>query len=194
MPPVNEERRALLADAAITVIARMGPPGLSHRAVDEEAEVPRGTTSNYFRTRQALLVAALTRVVGLHLGWIAEQRAKFDGPLDRDGVADVMAAVVEQATTTHRAQYIAMFELALESTRRPELQAVMPEVLGTAVSVMQAAHRGTEPDELELRMVAMFYNGAVFTSLVVPHLLGGLLPRDITRAMLRLVLGGDKRV
>lgn len=193
MPPVNEERRALLADAAITVIARSGPPGLSHRAVDEEADVPRGTTSNYFRTRHALLVAALTRVAGLHLGWIAEERAKFDGPLDIDGVAEVMAAVVEQATTTHRAQYIAMFELALESTRRPELQAVMPEVLGTAVNVMQAVHHGTEPDELELRMVAMFYNGAVFTSLVVPHLLGGLLPRDITRAMLRLVLGGDKR-
>lgn len=192
MPPVNEERRALLADAAITVIARSGPPGLSHRAVDEEAEVPRGTTSNYFRTRHALLVAALTRVAGLHLGWVAEERAKFDGPLDRDGVAEVMAAVVEQATTIHRPQYIALFELALESTRRPELQAVMPEVLGGAVNVLKEAHRGTEPNELELRMVGMFYNGAVFTSLVVPHLLGGLAPRDITRSMLHLVLTGDR--
>ncbi|MFC4947239.1 TetR/AcrR family transcriptional regulator [Pseudonocardia sp. GCM10023141] len=190
MPPVNEERRALLADAALTVIARLGPPGLSHRAVDEEAAVPKGTTSNYFRTRQALLVAALTRVAGLHLGWIAEERAKFDGPLDRDGVAEVMSAVVEQAITTHRAQYIALFELALESTRRPELLEIMPEVFGSAVGVLQEAHRSTEPNALELRMVAMFYNGAVFTSLVVPNLLGGLAPRDITRAMLRLVLTG----
>jgi hypothetical protein len=42
-------------------------------------------------------------------------------------------------------------------------------------------------------MVAMFYNGAIFTSLVVPQLLGGLEPGAITRSMLRLVLADDVR-
>jgi len=193
VPPINEERRALVADAALDVIARLGTAGLSHRSVDEAAGVPNGTTSNYFRTRAALLEAALRRVVGLHFGWITASRAKVDGPLDTDGIAAVMGAVVEQATTVHRAQYIAMFELALESTRRPELGAVMPDVFRSAVGVLTDAHRGVDPSPLELRMVAMFYNGAVFTSLVVPQLLGGLEPGDITRSMLRLVLAGADR-
>jgi DNA-binding transcriptional regulator YbjK len=188
VPPVNEERRTLLADAALSVIARLGTAGLSHRTVDEEADVPRGTASNYFRTRQALLEAALRRVVGLHFGWIAEQRAAVTGPLDTAGIAVVMAAVIDQATTTHRAQYIAMFELALESTRSPALRAIMPEVFSTAESVLRDAHDGAAPSAMELRMVAMFYNGAVFTSLVVPQLLNGLAPGEISRSMLERVL------
>ncbi|MEM9696644.1 MAG: TetR/AcrR family transcriptional regulator, partial [Myxococcota bacterium] len=49
----NEVRRRALCDAAIRVIAREGGRGLTHRAVDREAAVPRCTTSNYFRTRAA---------------------------------------------------------------------------------------------------------------------------------------------
>lgn len=193
MPPVNEERRALLADSALAVIARDGTPGLSHRAVDEEARVPKGTTSNYFRTRQALVVAALTRVTNLHFGWITEQRARHAGPLDRAGTAEVMAAVIEQATTTHREQYLAMFELALESTRRPELRDVMPEVFSRAIAVMREAHGSGEstPSDLEVRMVGMFYNGAVFTSLVMPQVIEGFDAGEIARTMLRLVLSGE---
>jgi hypothetical protein len=72
-----------------------------------------------------------------------------------------MGAVAEQATTVRRAQCIAMFELALESTRRPELCAVMPDVFRSAVGVPTDAHRGVDPSPLEQRMVAMFHNGAV---------------------------------
>jgi DNA-binding transcriptional regulator YbjK len=52
-----------LADAAVEVVGRLGSHGLSHRAVDDSAGVPRGTTSNYFRSREMLLAAALTTVV-----------------------------------------------------------------------------------------------------------------------------------
>jgi len=50
----NEARRALLADAGIAVLAREGSRGLTHRAIDAEAGVPVGTTSNYFRSRKSL--------------------------------------------------------------------------------------------------------------------------------------------
>lgn len=48
-------RRTLLADAALDVLADEGMRGLTHRAVDRRAAMPPGTTSAYFRTRAALL-------------------------------------------------------------------------------------------------------------------------------------------
>ena len=89
MPPSNQQRRDELTDAAIEVVARHGLHGLSHRAVDEQAEVPRGTTSNYFRSREALLAAAVQRIVDLHFALIAELRAQHAERADTAGVADL---------------------------------------------------------------------------------------------------------
>lgn len=60
---VTTDRRTVLADAAIHVLAEEGMRGLTHRAVDRAAALPPGTTSAYFRTRQALLTALVRRLV-----------------------------------------------------------------------------------------------------------------------------------
>ncbi|MHC3389018.1 TetR/AcrR family transcriptional regulator [Streptomyces lavendulocolor] len=55
-------RADLIADAALTLLAERGMRGLTHRAVDEAAGLPQGSTSNYARTRQALLETAVRRL------------------------------------------------------------------------------------------------------------------------------------
>ncbi len=55
-------RPELVADAAVTVLARGGLRGLTHRAVDAEAGLPAGSTSNCFRSRTALLEAVVVRL------------------------------------------------------------------------------------------------------------------------------------
>lgn len=57
------DRRALLAEAAVRVVARDGLRGLTHRAVDAEAGLPVGSASNVFRSREALLGGIGTRLV-----------------------------------------------------------------------------------------------------------------------------------
>lgn len=52
----------LVADAALTLLADRGMRGLTHRAVDETAGLPQGSTSNVARTRQALLELAVRRL------------------------------------------------------------------------------------------------------------------------------------
>ena len=64
--PANPERRTQILDAAIDILCDDGVGGLTHRQVDSRAGVPAGTTSNYFRTRQALLEATAQRTVDLH--------------------------------------------------------------------------------------------------------------------------------
>jgi AcrR family transcriptional regulator len=55
-------RREEVLDAAVRVTAAGGIRGLTHRAVDAEGDLPPGTASNYFRSKQALTTAAFERL------------------------------------------------------------------------------------------------------------------------------------
>jgi AcrR family transcriptional regulator len=62
---MTSTRAQRIADAAIALLAERGLRGLTHRAVDEAAGLPPGSTSNHARTRAALLSAALDRLAEL---------------------------------------------------------------------------------------------------------------------------------
>ncbi|MDH2427445.1 TetR/AcrR family transcriptional regulator [Sphaerisporangium sp. TRM90804] len=64
-------REELVADAAITLLVERGMRGLTHRAVDEAAGLPLGSTSNLARTRAALLALTLARLTALEEGYFA---------------------------------------------------------------------------------------------------------------------------
>lgn len=116
----NEERRRLLADAGVSVLARHGARGLTHRAVDRAAEVPPGTASNYFRSRDAL-IAALVRRIGERLAPTPEDlAARAHQDADRELFADYLRDIVRRLTA-NREVTLALFELRLESSRRPEV-------------------------------------------------------------------------
>ncbi len=70
MSPASTElsprRREILA-AATTVLAQQGNRGLTHRAVDRQAGLPEGSSSAYYRSRDALL-GALGDFVANRLG------------------------------------------------------------------------------------------------------------------------------
>lgn len=55
-------RRILLADTAIGVIATEGLRGLTHRAVDDDAGLPVGSTSNCYGTRNDLVTGIASRI------------------------------------------------------------------------------------------------------------------------------------
>ncbi|WP_435971257.1 TetR/AcrR family transcriptional regulator [Streptomyces sp. Qhu_M48] len=58
-------RAERIGDAALDLLVERGMRGLTHRAVDERAGLPQGSTSNHARTRQALLETAVRRQVEL---------------------------------------------------------------------------------------------------------------------------------
>ena len=120
----NEARRNALADAGITVLAREGSRGLTHRAIDEEAGVPTGTASNYFRTRDAL-IAGLFERIGIRLAPTpADLAERAPKPPSRALFADYVRDIVRRLLT-ERDVTLALFELRLESARRPELAALL---------------------------------------------------------------------
>ncbi|MEV6051805.1 TetR/AcrR family transcriptional regulator [Streptomyces sp. NPDC052107] len=118
----SASRADLVADAALALLAERGMRGLTHRAVDEAARLPLGSTSNVARTRQALLELAVRRHAEREARVLdlAEMPDPRGGP---DALADGLALAVHRSLTRGRDLLIARYELALEATRRPELRA-----------------------------------------------------------------------
>ncbi|MFD8983731.1 TetR/AcrR family transcriptional regulator [Streptomyces sp. NPDC059564] len=128
----NPERRAALLDAAIEVLAREGSRGLTLRAVDKEAGVPTGTASNYFAHRGQLLVQILHRTRER----LTPDPADLEGPLDTETLLRRLLERMRRERSVH----IAVLELRLEATRRPELQVELARFLGAELEANIAGH------------------------------------------------------
>ncbi|MFI1170294.1 TetR/AcrR family transcriptional regulator [Streptomyces melanogenes] len=120
-PSSAPDRRTVIADTAINLVATAGLRGLTHRAVDSAAGLPAGSTSYYFRTRAALIGACYQRLAELDLGDIEGGGALAAAPPDREAVAAVLAGLLHHWLTVGRERQLARFELSLEAARNPEL-------------------------------------------------------------------------
>ncbi|MFI6576862.1 TetR/AcrR family transcriptional regulator [Nocardiopsis sp. NPDC050513] len=121
MPNPNE-RVELIAATAVELIADRGLRGLTHRAVDEAAGLPPGSTSYHARTRLRLIETALT--------WLVDQEERDTMSLlsqiraDRAEAARLAARFLRVSATRDRKRSLARYELALEAGRNPELREI----------------------------------------------------------------------
>jgi AcrR family transcriptional regulator len=115
-------RREDLLDAAISVLGESGIHGLTHRAVDTAAGLPAGSTSNHFRTRNALLNAVVVR-------FAARERANWDDiaaavcPTTPAELAQAAVAFAHDATGPHRTLTLARYAILVEAGIHPSLRA-----------------------------------------------------------------------
>jgi len=166
MPP-NPERRNQMLDAAIDILCDEGVGGLTHRQVDSRAGLPVGTTSNYFRTRNALLEATAARTVDLHWQRVEALQSAI-GRLTRDALKALMIRMLEPDEQFRR-WTLARFELFMESTRREELRPLMKELQAAAVKsatlIFEAAGFTPAPDRMD--ELSRLLNGFVFSNLTM---------------------------
>ena len=185
-------RTRQVGDAAIAVLADQGARGLTHRAVDRAAGLPPGTTSNYARTREALLTLALARIAeldatqgaaGLYENGISgpgmsgpgmsgsgmsgsgASGSEMSGSELAEGLARMLHRMVTDPKARRRTR--ARFELALEATRRPELRAAYDE-MGRAFRVqavrLLAAAGSAHPERAAWTLIA-WVEGTAFYAL-----------------------------
>ncbi|MEV7023746.1 TetR/AcrR family transcriptional regulator [Kitasatospora sp. NPDC093558] len=157
-------RPTLIADAAIALIAERGLRGLTHRAVDEAAGLPTGSTSNLARTRAALLELALTRIAALEHAGFTDPALLPGSP--RELLTQTAADGLHQALTTGRALTVARFELALEAARRPELRDVYDR-LGARfldVATILLARCGSPEPAADARRLIRWCDGVLFNA------------------------------
>ena len=116
MPAATRERAL---EAAVQLLGAQGVRALTHARVDERAGLPPGSTSNWFRTRRALL--------GGIVDWIAERERADLEPAAMPPISGVgeliegLCAMTEMQTGPFAARTRARYALFLELTDDPEL-------------------------------------------------------------------------
>ena len=115
-------RREDLLDAAIAVLGERGIHALTHRAVDAAAGLSAGSTSNHFRTRDALLDAVVER-------FAARERANWEdlatrlAPTTPQELAQALTAFAQEATGAHRTLTLARYAILIQAGIQPALRA-----------------------------------------------------------------------
>jgi DNA-binding transcriptional regulator YbjK len=187
----NPERRAALVDAGIEVLAREGARGLTFRAVDAEAGVPVGTASNYFASRDDLLRQIDGR---LHRRLAPDPEVLGDlmtAPRDRSLVAALMHDLMSRATGD-RTGYLALLELRLEATRRPELRASYTESVRGDLEFGMRFHReaGLPGGDETVAVLYLAMLGLWVDHLTLPGVLDGVLPGvSVPEGLVELIVG-----
>jgi len=108
-------------DAAIEVLGNEGIHALTHLRVDRHAGLPRGSTSNAFRTRAALIRGVVEHMIAIERPLV---EASF-APSTEEQLVDALAALAGRLVGQDRTRTAARLALYLEAARDPELRAAL---------------------------------------------------------------------
>lgn len=106
-------------DSAIELLGSRGLRSMTHARIDEHAGLPRGSTSNYFRTRAALLDGVVN--------WLTDQELAGASPdfdpatASADDLIDFLCALITVQTVSFRSRTIARYTLFLEGANNAAL-------------------------------------------------------------------------
>lgn len=193
--PTLTPRMQVLLDAAVEVLAAQGLRGLTHRAVDAQAGLPIGSCSAYLRTRQALLTALASYVVGQVRRDIAELGSRLDEEPNIEQAALETASMFSE-WLRQPALLLARLELGLEAIRSPELAAEFAQqraALATVVTDLVARRRPEQAAEMADILIAAL-DGVLIEAFRKPAQSRVDYIERSLRALLDVVLGGDPAV
>lgn len=181
-------RRDQVLDAAIDVLATAGARGLTYQAVDGQAGVPAGTTSNYFRNRAALIdgvVEYLAELDRTDLG----QLAGPSRPISPEEFVTALAGVVRQATGPGRARTTARYVLVLEAVARPATGEALARGRATIVEWGAAwlAEFGSPAPAEHAKLLTDYMDGAMLHQLTFPS--PDFEPEPAIRTILAALIG-----
>jgi AcrR family transcriptional regulator len=162
-------RREDLLDAAITVLGERGIHALSHRAVDAEAGLPAGSTSNHFRTRDALLDAVVER-------FAARERANWEdlaarlAPTTPQELAQALTVFAQEATGAQRILTLSRYAILIQAGIQPALRAQLLRTGGrvNAYFFNWLRTAGSTDPERVAPIIMNHWTGLVLHQLAVP--------------------------
>jgi AcrR family transcriptional regulator len=165
---LDRERRLL--DAAIDVLGTRGIRQLTHRAVDVAADLPIGSTSNRFRTRESLLVGVLRRILERETAMWTRLAIGIRTPTV-EAVASAIGRLVEELTDGGRVLSQARRAVFVEATHRPALRseiAHLEDEIGVWM-VPLLSELGTSDPTRDVHHLLALMDGLVINQLTSPR-------------------------
>jgi DNA-binding transcriptional regulator YbjK len=162
-------RRERVLDAAICVLGDHGVRAVTHRAVDAAAGLPAGSTSNHFRTRDALFDGIVERFVARErTNWEA-LAARLD-PRSPADLAHALAEFAREATTTYKTLTLARYAILVEAARRPSLREQLAaggaEVNAYFTTWLEMV--GSTHPERDMHLILNYITGLMLHELAIP--------------------------
>lgn len=162
------DRRTVLLDAALELVGTQGMRGLTHRAVDAAAGLPAGSTSNYFRTREALILGIVER-------FIVREREMATGPRHEvdatpDGLAAALGRFVDRALGPDRAVTLARYAILVETAQNPDLRGGMASGADRVDTwtLDLVTRAGSRDPQRDMGLLANYVTGLVLHELALP--------------------------
>lgn len=183
------DNRTRLLDAAIELIAEGGMHALTHLKVAERAGLPKGATSNVFRTREALVVGVCEYMVTQELTPATEAFAVRD----TDELAESLHRLYVVLTTgEHRTVTLARLALFEEAGHNDTVRAALTTGRSTFAQVLHASLAALGAPDPRLATDALI---VTVQGLFVQHLQLGsdVNPRAIIAAAVRSVTERPQR-
>ncbi|WP_198169638.1 TetR/AcrR family transcriptional regulator [Agromyces laixinhei] len=162
-------RRNQVLDAAIRVLGTSGTRSLTHRATDTEAGLPHGSTSNLFRTRDALMQGVLERVLDRDIeAW--NRLADTTDTFDIDSFAVVAGRMIGELAATDRVFALARFAVFVEAGLNDDLRQRIDENAArlSAWATPLIAALGSRAPRRHLKLVSSYLDGLLLNQLVLP--------------------------
>ncbi len=136
-------RKDVVTDSAIAVVAEQGVRGLTHRAVDAMAELPVGSTSNVYRTRDALITGIMERIGELNARRL--ERLLDTAGNDETTQLDAAVSLCMELLTTDRSRFYTSVMLGLDPALPTEAVAAKQANMDQ-VDAFVAQLSGVEPE------------------------------------------------
>ncbi|RDI16878.1 TetR family transcriptional regulator [Rhodococcus sp. AG1013] len=122
-------RREEICEAALDLAAAGGNHAVTHHAIDDRLGIARGSTSYYYRTRQALLTAAITHLTGLSRHAFLATFEEADTSLDVDRAADLSARQLDLLLGPRRRDALARYALTADAANDDGLRSALARCL-----------------------------------------------------------------
>jgi DNA-binding transcriptional regulator YbjK len=155
-------RRRQILEAAVRVIGTGGLAAVTHRAVAEEAGVPLGSTTYYFKDRDDLVRQTMAHAVEVEAQRMADAvDAVHEEPSVERSVA-LLTAIFLDKSVADPLYDLALFEMFLEATRNPSVRSQTREWSELIARIVDRLLPPTTPDvprPVVLQVVAALIDG-----------------------------------
>jgi len=175
----GEARKRQVLEATLRLLAQKGPRAVTHRAVAKEAGTSLRATTYYFGSRDELLVEALRfyattalarfDALAATLSLLPEQQGP-PGPEELRVAAGILADTVLSDLTADRVGLMAEYELVLETSRHPALEADYRQWQQSIEKILcvYAKALGSSDPALDARIVLATLRGLEIEALARP--------------------------
>lgn len=165
-------RQRPLMEATLRLIGRRGLDGVTHRAVAAEAKTSLGAVTHHFRSRDALIEAALRHALARETGRLrALALGLQDKAINVDAWIESLVVWYDRELKADAEMHIACYEAFLAAARTPHYRLVVEEWFETwrrSAQLALAAAGSSDPRRhAELFVSALI--GLVFRQLAAPR-------------------------